>query len=225
MWIAKLRIKHDDCVVGTRCKKYNVSSIGVPIDSYNTKTHSYFLHFETLQGKDEDIKAFIDDLKKDKKIKELEVEGTSLFFLVEIPIKNKIPTTHYNPKTFFLKPVVVDTDGYEYWEIGSWKKGLLNDFILNLQKENFDVKILKLQDSKLTNIYFPQVMPFLSKNQRKALELAFANGYYDYPRKIELKNLAMLMKLSLSTYREHLRRAEKKVMPDLIRNVKDEIPR
>ena len=68
-------------------------------------------------------------------------------------------------------------------------------------------------------------MPFLSKNQRKALELAFANGYYDYPRKIELKDLAKQMNLSLSTYREHLRRAEKKVMPDLIRNVKDEIPR
>ena len=224
MWIAKLRIKHDDCVVGTRCKKFNVSSVGVPIDSYKTKTHSNFLHFETLQGKDEDIKAFIEDLKNDKKIKELEVAGNSLFFLVEIPLKNKIPTTHYNPKTFFLKPVVVDTDGYEYWEIGSWKKELLTDFILNLQKEKFDVKILKMQDSKLTNIYFPQVMPFLSKSQRKALELAFANGYYDYPRKIELKDLAKLMKVSLSTFREHLRRAEKKVMPDLIRNVKDEIP-
>ncbi len=223
MWIAKLRIRHKDCVIGSRCKRFNCISIGVPFNSYSDKKFQYFSHFETLVGKEEDIKKFIQDLKNDKTIENLEIEGNSLFFVNKVPTKTKIPTTHYNPKTFFIKPVVVDKEGYEYWEIGSWKKELLSDFIVNLEKEDFEIKLLKMENSKLNNIYFPQVMPNLTINQKKALELAYEFGYYNYPRKIELKDLAKKANISLSTFREHLRRAEKRIMPDLIRNVKDEI--
>jgi len=222
MWIAKLKIKHDDCVVGTRCKKFNIISIGVPFNSYEDDKFQYFSHFETLSGKEEDIKSFIEDLRKDKTVINLEIEGNAIFFLVKIPKKQVIPTTHYNPKTFFLKPVIVDTQGYEMWEIGSWKKELLNEFIINLEKENFFVKILKIENTKLTEVYFPQVMPQLTKNQKQAIELAYKHGYYDFPRKVELSELSKLAKKSLSTFREHLRKAEKKLMPDLIRNVMDE---
>lgn len=222
MWIAKLKIKHDDCVVGTRCKKFNVISIGVPFNSYTDERFQYFSHFETLTGNEEDINKFIKNLKADPAVTDLEVEGNSLFFLVRIPKKKIIPTTHYNPKTFFLKPVIVDTEGYELWEIGSWKKDLLNEFITNLQKDKFFVKILKIANTKLDEIYFPQVMPQLTKHQKKAIELAYHHGYYDFPRKIELKELARIAEISLSTFREHLRKAEKKLMPDLVRNVMDE---
>ena len=222
MWVAKLRIKHDDCVVGRRCRRFNVVSIGVPFNSYKTDTHEYFSHFETLIGEDKDIQKFIEDLKGDPSIKGLEVEGNSLFFLVELPLEQKIPTTHYNPKIFFIKPVIVDIKGYESWEIGSWDEQILRDFIVNLQKEHFDIKILKIQNEKLNNIYFPQVMPFLTKSQKRALEIAVQNGYYDFPRNSELEQLAKQAGISLSTFREHLRKAEKKVMPDLIRNIRDE---
>jgi len=222
MWVAKLKIKHDDCVVGTRCKKFNIISIGVPFNSYQDDKFQYFSHFETLSGKEEDIKSFIEDLRKDKTVINLEIEGNSIFFLVKISKKQIIPTTHYNPKTFFLKPVIVDTQGYEMWEIGSWKKELLNEFIINLEKENFYVKILKIENTKLTEVYFPQVMPQLTKNQKQAIELAYKHGYYDFPRKVELDQLSKFAKKSLSTFREHLRKAEKKLMPDLVRNVMDE---
>ncbi|MFH1641319.1 MAG: helix-turn-helix domain-containing protein [Nanoarchaeota archaeon] len=222
MWVAKLRIKHDDCVVGTRCRKYNIISVGVPFNSYNDKEYQYFSHFETLTGKDDDIKRFIEDLKKDPAVLNLEAEGSSIFFLVKIPKNKVIPTTHYNPKTFFIKPVIVNVEGYELWEIGSWKKELLNEFITNLKKDKFDIKILRIGNTKLDEVYFPQVMPQLTRSQKKAIELAYQHGYYDFPRKTELKSLSKIADLSLSTFREHLRRAEKKIMPDLVRNVMDE---
>jgi len=221
MWVAKLRIKHNDCVVGTRCKKFNVTSAGIPLSSYTDKDFQYFSHFETLSGKEEDIKKFVDDLKKDKEIIDLEMSGNSLFFLVRIPKKTKIPTTHYDPKIFWLKPVVVDQQGYEWWDIGTWDRTLLNKFINALQKGNYDLKIIKIKNELLNEIYFPQVMPFLTKNQKKALELAYQSGYYDFPRKIELRNLAKKAGISLSTFREHLRKAEKRIIPNLMRTVKD----
>lgn len=222
MWVAKLRLRHEDCVIGSRCKKFNVTSIGVPFNTYTSGNFQYFSHFETLQGKDEDIKKFVEDLKKDSSIENLEVQGNSLFFLVKVPAEKTIPTTHYDPRIFFLKPVFVDNKGYEHWEIGSWKKEIINEFIMNLQKESYELKILKITDEKLTDIYFPQVMPFLTKQQKKALEIAVENDYYNYPRKAELKDLAKIAGISLSTFREHLRRAEKRIMPDLVRNVRDE---
>jgi predicted DNA binding protein len=222
MWVAKLKLKHEDCVIGRRCKRFNVMSIGVPFNSYKENNKAYFSHFETLVGEQDNIQRFIEDIKDDPSIHNMEVQGNSIFFVNEIPLEQAIPTTHYNPKIFFIKPVVVDEKGFESWEIGSWEEQLLRDFIVNLQKEHFDVKILKLQNEKINEIYFPQVMPFLTKGQKRALEIATQNGYYDFPRKAELKELAKEAGISLSTFREHLRKAEKKLMPDLIRNVRDE---
>ena len=56
---------------------------------------------------------------------------------------------------------------------------------------------------------------FYSKigSEKKAFDIATNRGYYDYPRNAELKNLAQEMGVSLSTYREHLRKAEKKIIP------------
>jgi len=222
MWVAKLNLRHEDCVIGRRCKRFNVMSIGIPFDSYTDGDKAYFSHFETLVGEEKDIQRFIEDLKDDPSITNLEVQGNSIFFLSELPKQQTIPTTHYNPKIFFIKPVVVDQKGYESWEIGSWDEQLLRDFIVNLQKEHFEVKILKIQNEKLNEVYFPQVMPFLTKGQKRALELATQRGYYNFPRKVELKDLAQEAGISLSTFREHLRKAEKKIMPDLVRNVRDE---
>jgi len=219
MWVAKLRIKHDDCVVSTRCKRFNVTSAGIPLSSYTDKGYQYFSHFETLSGKEEDLKRFVEDLKKDKRVIDLEMSGNSLFFLVKIPKEKKIPSTHYDPKIFWIKPVFVDTEGYEWWEIGTWDRTLLNKFINALG--NYDLRILKIKNEMLNEIYFPQVMPFLTKNQKKALELAYQSGYYDFPRNIELRDLAKKAGISLSTFREHLRKAEKRIIPNLMRTVKD----
>ena len=59
-----------------------MTSIGVPFNSYTSGNFQYFSHFETLQGKEEDIQKFIENLKQDPTIENLEVQGNSLFFLV-----------------------------------------------------------------------------------------------------------------------------------------------
>jgi predicted DNA binding protein len=219
MWITKLVWRHD-CMLGNRCRKYNVTSIGFPLDMLEEKGTRYYSHFDTLLGREEDIRAFVADLKKDKRAKEVEFEGNTLFFLAALPKDEKIPTTHYNRKIFFMKPVVVDSKGYEHWEIASWKKEHLMEFIASTKRDTEKLegfKVQKIVKTKLTDVYFPHVMPILTKGQKKALELAYKNGYYDFPRKAELKQLAAISGISLSTFREHLRRAEKRIMPDIIR--------
>ncbi|MFB6160217.1 MAG: helix-turn-helix domain-containing protein [Haloferacaceae archaeon] len=52
----------------------------------------------------------------------------------------------------------------------------------------------------------------LSPRQREALDLARARGYYAYPRETDAGALAAEMGVTKSTYLEHLRKAEAKVL-------------
>lgn len=216
MWISKIKIKHD-CVIGNRCKKFNVMTTGTPFNVYIENGITYSPQVQTLYGEKEKIKEFIIDIKKDKRITNLEIENNTLFF-IEIR-KDKIPATFHHAKIIFVKPVFVDKNGYEYWEIASWKKSILSEFIINVKKEISDIKILRIEQTKLTDIYFAHLLPKLSSNQKRAIELAFEKGYYNWPKKTNLGVLAKEMKISVSTYREHLKKAEEKIMPDLIKSI------
>jgi predicted DNA binding protein len=57
-----------------------------------------------------------------------------------------------------------------------------------------------------------QQTPVLSDRQREAVLLAHQEGYYDWPRGIEAANIAAKMGVAHSTFLEHLRKAEKKLI-------------
>ena len=58
-----------------------------------------------------------------------------------------------------------------------------------------------------------QENPELTEKQKQAMNLAIKQGYYNYPRKISIEQLAKLSKLSFSTFHAHLRKAEQKLLP------------
>lgn len=213
MWIAKFKLKHD-CIIGNRCEKFNVIDTGISFNIYQEKGKTYSPQINTVHGEDKDIKKFLKDLKKDKRIANLEIEGNS-FFCIEVR-KEKIPSTFKTEKIIFVKPIFVDEKGYETWEIASWKKSILIEFMNRVEKEVEHIEILKLQQSKLTDVYYPHLMPKLTSSQKRAIELAFEHGYYNFPKKTDMEKLAKIMKISAPTFCEHLKKAEKNIMPDVI---------
>lgn len=56
----------------------------------------------------------------------------------------------------------------------------------------------------------------MTTKQRDAVINAYQNGYYDIPRKISLAELAQDAGISLSTLAEHLRKAEQKLMKQVL---------
>lgn len=217
MWIAKLLIRHD-CIIGNRCKKYRCISMGYPLEHYYERGYYYYLHFEKIIGKEKKVKEFIADLKKDPAVVSAESSQGVVFFSCKCKRKGRMPAQQYLKKVFYLKPVVVDEKGYEHWEVATWSRKNLNEFMHHIKRETQSLdtfKIIKIVKTKLKEIYFPQVFPSITDAQKKALELAVQEGYYNYPRGIELRALAQHMRISLSTYREHLRKAEKKMLASL----------
>ena len=218
MWIARLKIKHD-CVIGNRCRKFGVTTTGTPFSVYERDGVTYSPQVQTLHGPAEQISLFIEDLQKDPAVRNLETEGNTVFFL-EVRKEEKVTASIFSrlgPQIIFVKPVFVDTKGYEYWEIATWQKALLSEFIAGVKREvSKDVEIKRMEETKLTDIYFSRLMPKLSEHQKRAITLAFEHGYYQWPKQTGFGELAKLMKVSVPTFREHLKRAEQKLMPDLL---------
>jgi len=204
-------------MIGNRCREFKISTISQPFNVFveNETTHSPEVH--TLWGRQEDIEKFVSALEQDKRIKNLEREGNTIF-LIEVT-KEKIPVSIWSrlaPKLIFTKPINIDKDGVEHWEVATWDKDIITNFVSKVKKLTYTVKIESIKQTKLTEIYFSRLLPKLTSQQKQAITLAFEFGYYSWPKRTNLKQLAKATGISVPTFREHLKRAEQKLMPNLI---------
>lgn len=212
MWIAKFIIKHD-CILGNRCEKYKIVLQGSNPSVYTQKGKIVSSSMLYMSGDPTNIDEFVEDLKKDKKIIDVERKGDMLFLLEKSDDK---AVKFINPKIIFTKPVIIDREGVENWEIASWEKKEIDGFLEKVEKQFEEYKLLKLKQVKIDNVFFPRLMPNLTDLQKRAVEVAIDNGYYKTPRKIDLRKLAKVMNISLATYQQHLRTAEEKLIPNLL---------
>ena len=213
MWVAKFKIKHDDWILD-KTVKYNIIARGVPLTSYEQKDKHYHTGMVFLYGSEFDKKRFITGVKQDKRVKHCAVKGNQLFVLVVG--KDSIAEV-FDKSLFFIQPVLMK-DGFEYWELGSWDKKLLVDFYDKVKKIA-KIELLKLKE-EFPAVFIQQSVPKLTKKQRTVLELALEYGYYKYPRNISVKDLASKVKMPRTTFQEHLRKAEERVMGLLIEPLK-----
>ena len=209
MWKAKLKIRHD-CIFDDRCRKYKVEVSVTSFNPFKKRGYYYTYHFGTVMG--DRTNEFLINIKKDKRVDYVEMEGNT-FFIIEKRAKRETPAVFYSPELIYIKPVFVDKTGYETWELASFNKATITDFAKKIR----ECKIVSIQKTKLKDIYFPRLSPDLSPHQRKALSLAMQTGYYDFPKKIDLNQLAKISKVSRATFREHLRKAEKKILGEFSR--------
>ena len=90
----------------------------------------------------------------------------------------------------------------------------------------FDVVVFYRQDLQdiiaglrsLGSVRLDRLKPFrdettpLSSRQSEAIELALEAGYFDWPRRVDVETLADQLDITHSTFLEHLRKAEKKLL-------------
>ena len=217
MWLTRLKLRHADCPIVRRCEKFHVIISSYPGSHYTKKGSVYATTTCHFQSADDTVKKkFLKDLKADTRLTHLEVSGDIFTYEINLGKHGEHVMLYHTQNIFFAKPVINHYDGHEYWEVASWEKKELQQFIADLKKHMDVCTILSMKQSPLTDIYFPNVMPKVSKKQKNALDLALAEGYYSYPRKITLEQLAKLSKVGLSTFQEHLRKGELKILPVII---------
>jgi len=223
MWITKLQLQHKDCPIVMRCVRFGVIVLSYPSTWYEHRGVKYATTNCFFQDSDEKKKkAFLEDLKADKRITKVDVAGDIFTYEINLGKEGEHVMLYHTKRIFFARPVTNHYDGYEYWEVASWERKDLEKFIVELEKHMDICNILRFENSPLNNIYVPNVMPSLSKQQKIALELAYEQGYYSYPRKVTLRQLAKKSKVGLSTFQEHLRKAELRILPAIIKYQKQQ---
>ncbi len=214
MWVAKIKLLDENCIWATRCKKFKIYDYQYPLGFYKANGGLSLMLYHFLEGEEKDVKEYINDVKKDKRVKKIEIKKNVIISLaIEKRTKQKLRTFEalYNEKLIYLKPGINYPDGTEIWEIASFERGDLTKLV-NFIEKYYNGRILFLKEIKTPKIFIPEIMPELTNKQYDSFKIASQQGYYEFPRKTNLHKLARLSNISRPTFEEHLRKAEIKLL-------------
>lgn len=209
MWVAKIKFSEKGTLIGSKAIKYKVNIFGFPL-SYYYENNWIIVHITgTIVGKPKNIKKFASELKKEKRVKNFELNGDFFIGTIKEPAYAK---ALYNKDIIHLTPALISSQGYEIVNIACFDKSPLITAI-NILEKKLSGELLSLKQKKITTISITKMHPDLTDKQKEAINLAIKNKYYDVPRKTSVEKLAKLSKLSFSTFQVHLRKAEAKLIP------------
>lgn len=215
MWRLRLRLTSDNQFMGGMAVKHKVSMTGYPLSYWKDKKGIYLMSAGFIFGDESNKKSLFKDLKNQPEHIESEINGDFIIITTKQPLFSE-PV--YNPKIIRPNPVIINKDGFHIWDLASFNRKDLEK-VIEFTEKYLNAKILSFKQEKISNISFTKIFPDLTENQKKAMELAINNGYYDYPKKTTLPQLAKKMKISYSTFQAHLKKAEGKVFPHILKEL------
>jgi len=115
------------------------------------------------------------------------------------------------------QPPTVHRQGWEHYTVIAFDEDDVRKLLHDLETDR-DVEVLS--KTAITEQQIPhsmlapvdQLFEDVTERQMAALRLALESGYYEQPRKTSLRELADLTAVARSTYEEHLRKAENKLL-------------
>ncbi|MBI5036089.1 helix-turn-helix domain-containing protein [Candidatus Micrarchaeota archaeon] len=211
MWVARLKVWHANSYVVEKSKKLEGGYLNYYLNSFEKDGKTYLSRVAMFFGKDAD--KFIDVIRSDPRLTVDEIDGRQVFFTM--PVTNVFHTLIMKRGVFFVKPVIAEK-GVEHWTVGAHRKEDLKKLYerINSLKPKAWAEWVSLKKERL-DLFTPNAVERLSEKQKWAFEQAVKNGYYTYPRKISLQDLAKQLKVPNTTMRIHLRKAEAKLLPVL----------
>ncbi len=212
MWVCRIEVPYrEQSLMSSLCRKHGVAIAGFPIAGHDAGDVVRVIGQFTLLGPPARFDAFVDEFVRDERVFHSERNGTTL--LVDVA-QHKANRCLFQPGVFHAKPVQVSRDGVYSFTIASWEKRVLREIAVAYAKR-FRARVLAIRREGPSNVRLMGVFPELTAKQERCLDLAITQGYYEYPRKTTLKELAARAGISYSTFQFHLQNAEKKLLPFL----------
>ena len=133
-------------------------------------------------------------------------------YVVEDRLKNTTINLLFESGCVFEPPASVDGK-FEIHNILAPLKANFSKLKDLLSKHKREFRVLEVKTvHSIDNVPRISWKKELTPRQLEAIELAYRKGFYHYPRKIHISQLAGDAQLSRSTFQEHLRLAEVKVI-------------
>ena len=115
------------------------------------------------------------------------------------------------------QPPTIHRQGWEHYTVIAFDEADVRSLLRDLEADR-DIDVLS--KTEITEQQIPhsmlapvdQLFEDLTERQLSALRLALESGYYEQPRRTSLRELAEQTAVARSTYEEHLRKAENKLL-------------
>ncbi|OAQ51098.1 hypothetical protein HTG_19171 [Natrinema mahii] len=115
------------------------------------------------------------------------------------------------------QPPTIHRQGWEHYSVIAFDEADVRALIRDLESDR-DIDVLSktaIEEQQIPHSMLApvdQLFENLTDRQLAALRLALESGYYEQPRKTSLRELAERTSVARSTYEEHLRKAENKLL-------------
>ena len=123
------------------------------------------------------------------------------------------------PEVFLCPPIEFKDRKLKLTFLGELRE--VKKLLATAEKVGQKFKLLSLTEASFSP---DSILQTLTEKQRKMLSAAYAAGYYEVPRKIDVEELAQKLKIAKSTLGEHLRKAEKRLIGDIMQKDEQAFP-
>ncbi len=96
--------------------------------------------------------------------------------------------------------------GWLEWAVAAENNSMVHDLVYLLEKNKCKVQLTRISGSSGAS--------GLTLRQEEILQFAYSNGYYEYPRRISLRELSRIFDISPSTMSEILRAGQRRIFSE-----------
>ena len=190
-WIIALRDEHD---VNVRI-----------LDMVETNKGVRDLVDITLNDKKDNIDAVIATVKELPMVVDFEIDTQETNrALAAVTVRECICCTSMRETGCFMISAYVNAEGWLEWNLIFTERKCLQNLIFVLEDAGCKVKLKKIANVDDTKM--------LTAKQEDIIRTAYARGYYDFPKRIGVRELAEMFGISTATLSEILRRGQKKII-------------
>jgi predicted DNA binding protein len=216
MWSLKYEYYHKDCTYSPMCRKLGVRLHGQPINCYSKDEALYITAIHHVEGPSAAVRKYLAYLKKSSSRME-RISDDTVFTLAKKTANLEYYQAIYTPQLFFPEPVLHDGKK-EYGHVMSWDRQVLVNLIEVIKSSHHTsfFKLLHLKNSPVHTMFTMRVVDGLTRNQREVFTFASREGYYAYPRRVNLGQIAKQFHISKSSCHETLRRAETNLLHEVM---------
>jgi len=133
-------------------------------------------------------------------------------------------TSYLNDPSLLVIPPIAYENGWEYFRLIAFRHEGITKLLAKLRELGFNVEILRKTPfdgyiaSSLT-LSTDTLFSGLTEKQMDALLTAYAQGYFRFPRGSDLQTIASKEKIGRTTFLEHLKKGENKIISALIPHI------
>lgn len=178
---------------------------------------------ELVLQKPEDYKEVRDEFEKSVEIVDEIDDGANVHVITRMCACGGpgTVTSYLNDPSLLVIPPVAYENGWEYFRVIAFRHEGIAKLMTDLRNAGFKIEILRKIPfdgyiaSSLT-LSTDTLFSGLTEKQMDALLTAYAQGYFRFPRGSDLQTIASKEKISRTTFLEHLKKAENKIITALI---------